>query len=92
MSTLNLSTTSCGAASRDVYKRQWLFRCLSNPFRYMPRYWDARKLYSLMLRYGSSLPDSLKSTPPAGVELATALSTGVSSSNDCIPSPSTSSS
>jgi len=37
----------------------WLFRCLSNPFRYMPRYWDARKLYSLMVQYGSSLPDLL---------------------------------
>jgi N-acetylglucosaminyldiphosphoundecaprenol N-acetyl-beta-D-mannosaminyltransferase len=36
----------------------WLFRCLSDPRRYMPRYWDARKLLSLMLRYGSSLPDS----------------------------------
>jgi N-acetylglucosaminyldiphosphoundecaprenol N-acetyl-beta-D-mannosaminyltransferase len=38
----------------------WLFRCLSDPLRYMPRYWDARKLFSLMVRYGSSLPDSLK--------------------------------
>ena len=36
----------------------------------MPRYWDARKLLSLMIRYGSSLPDSLKSTSPATVELA----------------------
>ena len=36
----------------------WLFRCLSNPRRYMPRYWDARKLLSLMIRYGSSLPDA----------------------------------
>ena len=41
----------------------WLFRCVSNPRRYMPRYWDARKLYSLMARYGSSLPDLLKSAP-----------------------------
>jgi len=41
----------------------WLFRCLSNPLRYTPRYWDARKLLSLMIRYGSSLP---------GPELATA--------------------
>jgi N-acetylglucosaminyldiphosphoundecaprenol N-acetyl-beta-D-mannosaminyltransferase len=64
----------------------WLFRCLSNPFRYMPRYWDARKLYSLMMRYGSSLTDSLKSAPAAGVELATALSAGVATSNECIPS------
>jgi N-acetylglucosaminyldiphosphoundecaprenol N-acetyl-beta-D-mannosaminyltransferase len=41
----------------------WLFRCLSNPLRYTPRYWDARKLLSLMIRYGSSLP---------GIDLATA--------------------
>jgi N-acetylglucosaminyldiphosphoundecaprenol N-acetyl-beta-D-mannosaminyltransferase len=37
----------------------WLFRCLSNPRRYTPRYWDARKLLSLMIRYGSSLPGEL---------------------------------
>src|SRR6201996_1594927 len=41
----------------------WLFRCISDPIRYMPRYWDARKLLSLMVRYGSSLPDSLKPAP-----------------------------
>jgi UDP-N-acetyl-D-mannosaminuronic acid transferase (WecB/TagA/CpsF family) len=41
----------------------WLFRCLSDPRRYMPRYWDARKLLSLMIRYGSSLPDTLMSSP-----------------------------
>jgi N-acetylglucosaminyldiphosphoundecaprenol N-acetyl-beta-D-mannosaminyltransferase len=51
----------------------WLFRCLSDPRRYMPRYWDARKLFSLMVRYGSSLPDGRKRTSAAGVELATAI-------------------
>ena len=51
----------------------WLFRCLSDPRRYMPRYWDARKLLSLMIRYGSSLPDTLLSAPTSTVELATAL-------------------
>jgi N-acetylglucosaminyldiphosphoundecaprenol N-acetyl-beta-D-mannosaminyltransferase len=51
----------------------WLFRCLSDPRRYMPRYWDARKLLSLMIRYGSSLPDTLMSAPAGTVELATAL-------------------
>jgi hypothetical protein len=45
----------------------WLFRCFSDPRRYMPRYWDARKLLSLMIRYGSSLP--------AGVELPSIPST-----------------
>ncbi len=48
----------------------WLFRCVSDPRRYMPRYWDARKLYSLMVRYGSSPPDSRKSPSPVTVELA----------------------
>ena len=34
----------------------WLFRCLSNPMRFIPRYWSARKLVSLMLRYKAGLP------------------------------------
>jgi N-acetylglucosaminyldiphosphoundecaprenol N-acetyl-beta-D-mannosaminyltransferase len=51
----------------------WLFRCLSDPRRYMPRYWDARKLFSLMVRYGSSSPDGRKRTSATGVELATAI-------------------
>lgn len=34
----------------------WLFRCLSAPGRYVPRYWAARKLLPLMLRYRSELP------------------------------------
>ncbi len=34
----------------------WLFRCLSEPKRYVPRYWAARKLFSLMVRYRSDLP------------------------------------
>ena len=34
----------------------WLFRCLSNPSAYVPRYWAARKLVWLMLRYRSELP------------------------------------
>jgi hypothetical protein len=47
----------------------------------MPRYWDARKLLSLMVRYGSSLPEVLKGNSQAIVEL-----TAVPSTNDCIPS------
>jgi exopolysaccharide biosynthesis WecB/TagA/CpsF family protein len=43
----------------------WLFRCIADPPRYMPRYWDARKLLSLMVRYGSRLPDSLTNAPSA---------------------------
>jgi UDP-N-acetyl-D-mannosaminuronic acid transferase (WecB/TagA/CpsF family) len=34
----------------------WLFRCLSEPRRYVPRYWSARKLIGLMLRYRERLP------------------------------------
>lgn len=34
----------------------WLLRCISDPRRYLPRYWDARKLFALMLRHRSSLP------------------------------------
>ncbi|HLJ79463.1 MAG TPA: WecB/TagA/CpsF family glycosyltransferase [Acidobacteriaceae bacterium] len=34
----------------------WLFRCFSSPGRYVPRYWSARKLLPLMLRYRSELP------------------------------------
>jgi UDP-N-acetyl-D-mannosaminuronic acid transferase (WecB/TagA/CpsF family) len=36
----------------------WLLRCLSDPRRYLPRYWDARKLFALMVRHRSSLPHS----------------------------------
>jgi N-acetylglucosaminyldiphosphoundecaprenol N-acetyl-beta-D-mannosaminyltransferase len=35
----------------------WLFRSLSEPKRYIPRYWDARKLLPLIARYGRHLPD-----------------------------------
>ncbi len=34
----------------------WLFRCISSPAAYIPRYWAARKLVWLMLRYRSELP------------------------------------
>lgn len=36
----------------------WLFRCLSDPQRYVARYWSARKLLGLMLRYGAELPEA----------------------------------
>jgi UDP-N-acetyl-D-mannosaminuronic acid transferase (WecB/TagA/CpsF family) len=69
----------------DRFYLGWLFRCLSDPRRYMPRYWDARKLLSLMVRYGSSLPDSRRRT----VELATALVAAAPTSNDRIASTAT---
>lgn len=34
----------------------WLFRCVSKPAAYVPRYWAARKLVWLLLRYRSELP------------------------------------
>ena len=34
----------------------WLFRSVSEPSRYIPRYWQARKLFALMLRYRDRLP------------------------------------
>ena len=34
----------------------WLFRCVSNPASYVPRYWQARKLVGLVLKYRERLP------------------------------------
>lgn len=45
----------------DRFYLGWLFRCFSAPARYIPRYWSARKLLPLMVRYGSRLPVSLLS-------------------------------
>lgn len=36
----------------------WLFRCLADPRRYGPRYWDARHLMPLIARYRDRLPES----------------------------------
>src|SRR5271154_809658 len=41
----------------DKYYLGWLLRSLAEPRRYIPRYWDARKLMALMLRHRSRLPD-----------------------------------
>jgi exopolysaccharide biosynthesis WecB/TagA/CpsF family protein len=40
----------------DKYYLGWLFRSISEPKRYVPRYWDARKLFGLMRRYRERLP------------------------------------
>ena len=37
----------------------WLFRTIEDPKRFGPRYWEARKLLSLMVRYRERLPDSV---------------------------------
>jgi len=42
----------------DRFYFGWLFRCVSEPRRYVPRYWSARKLIGLMLRYRQRLPAS----------------------------------
>jgi N-acetylglucosaminyldiphosphoundecaprenol N-acetyl-beta-D-mannosaminyltransferase len=37
----------------------WLLRVLESPGRYGPRYWGARKLLQLMVRYGRNLPPAI---------------------------------
>lgn len=41
----------------DRFYLGWLFRTISEPRRYFPRYWNARKLLALMLRYRENLPE-----------------------------------
>ena len=43
----------------DKYYLGWLFRSVSEPARYAPRYWSARKLLGMILRYRSELPPFL---------------------------------
>jgi len=40
----------------DKFYLGWLYRCISEPRRYAPRYWEARKLLGLMVKYRSELP------------------------------------
>ena len=40
----------------DRFYLGWLYRCVSEPKRYVPRYWGARKLFALLFRYRSELP------------------------------------
>ena len=41
----------------DALLLGWLFRCISQPRRFVPRYWKARKLLPLLVRYGEQLPE-----------------------------------
>ncbi len=41
----------------DHFYLGWFFRSASEPKRYIPRYWDARKLLRLMVRYRDRLPE-----------------------------------
>jgi UDP-N-acetyl-D-mannosaminuronic acid transferase (WecB/TagA/CpsF family) len=40
----------------DRWRLGWLFRFLSAPAQFAPRYWKARRLVGLMLRYGAAAP------------------------------------
>jgi N-acetylglucosaminyldiphosphoundecaprenol N-acetyl-beta-D-mannosaminyltransferase len=41
----------------DRWRLGWFFRCLSSPRTFIPRYWKARKLVPLMVKYGERMPD-----------------------------------
>jgi len=45
----------------DRFYLGWMLRCLSNPKLFIPRYWGARKLIVLLLRYRDRLPALRKS-------------------------------
>jgi exopolysaccharide biosynthesis WecB/TagA/CpsF family protein len=55
----------------DRYYLGWLYRCLSQPQRYLPRYWSARKLLPMILRYRSELPPVLIEETPSVTATAT---------------------
>jgi UDP-N-acetyl-D-mannosaminuronic acid transferase (WecB/TagA/CpsF family) len=38
----------------------WLFRTMADPKRFGPRYWEARKLLKLMVRYRERMPEPMK--------------------------------
>ena len=50
----------------DALGLGWLQRCLSKPTMYLPRYWEARHLASLMIRFRDRLPDDASSRDPVG--------------------------
>ena len=51
----------------------WFFRSASEPMRYVPRYWDARKLLRLMVRYRDRLPRLTKPMQPTLTTSGSAL-------------------
>ena len=53
----------------DKFYMGWLLRCLSEPRRYVPRYWAARKLLGVLLRYRSELPLAEKLPVPQKLPL-----------------------
>jgi UDP-N-acetyl-D-mannosaminuronic acid transferase (WecB/TagA/CpsF family) len=45
----------------DKFYLGWLFRCLSEPKKFVPRYWKACQLAPLMIRYRQNLPELIAS-------------------------------
>jgi UDP-N-acetyl-D-mannosaminuronic acid transferase (WecB/TagA/CpsF family) len=43
----------------DKYYLGWLFRSLSEPKRYVPRYWEARRLFGMLRRYRDQMPTAV---------------------------------
>lgn len=39
----------------------WFFRCVSQPAKFFPRYWKARRLLPMLLKYRDQLPNSVSS-------------------------------
>jgi UDP-N-acetyl-D-mannosaminuronic acid transferase (WecB/TagA/CpsF family) len=40
----------------DRWRIGWLLRCIAAPQRFLPRYWKARRVIPLLLKYGERLP------------------------------------
>jgi len=51
----------------DRFRLGWLCRCLHDPRRFVPRYWEARKLVRLMFDYHGHLPISSKNGATSGL-------------------------
>jgi UDP-N-acetyl-D-mannosaminuronic acid transferase (WecB/TagA/CpsF family) len=51
----------------DKFYLGWLFRSVSEPGRYLPRYWSALDLFALMLRYRNRLPELKSQSGPSGI-------------------------
>lgn len=45
----------------DRYYLGWFFRCLTDPRRCIPRYWDARHLMPMLAKYRDRLPEGQRS-------------------------------
>jgi exopolysaccharide biosynthesis WecB/TagA/CpsF family protein len=43
----------------DRYYLGWLYRSLYEPSRYVPRYWEARRLYGMLRRYRDQMPRTM---------------------------------